>query len=349
MIATRTPFRVTLGGGGTDLPSFYKKHGGFILAMGLDKYMYVCLNRPIVEKRIILHYTKSESVEHVSDLRHELAREALKLHGIEHSMEISSLADIPASTGLGSSSCYLVGLLMALHAYRKDYISLRQIAEEACRIELDILKKGIGKQDQYMAAFGGMTVLDIARNGNVKVRQLSLSSWAIAELVSNCHIYYLQRKRDAAGVLEEQNRAMKEGSSDRRRVEESLLNILDLGKRILKAVEGEDFDAFGILMDEHWQNKRKLSQKISFKEVDDLYRLLKKDFGVLGGKIIGAGGGGFLMLYAPKKKKDLTEFMRRKGYSRLNYSIEFEGTKVVADLKDSRDLGEGHRSNGPKT
>src|SRR5437762_136485 len=150
MILTRTPFRVTLGGGGTDLPSFYEKHGGFILAMGIDKYMYVFLNRPIVERRIILHYTQSESVEHISALKHELAREALKAHNIEHSMEISSLADIPASTGLGSSSCYLVGLLMGLHAYRKDYIYLQEIAEEACHIELDILKKGIGKQDQYM-------------------------------------------------------------------------------------------------------------------------------------------------------------------------------------------------------
>ena len=349
MIVTRTPFRVTLGGGGTDLPSFYEKHGGFILAMGLDKYMYVSLNRPIVEKRIILHYTKSESVEHVSDLKHELAREALRLHGIEHSMEISSLADIPASTGLGSSSCYLVGLLMGLHAYRKDYISLQQIAEEACHIELDVLKKGIGKQDQYMAAFGGMTVLDIARDGKVKVKQISLSSWAIAELVSNCHIYYLQKKRDAIEVLDEQNRAMRTDSKDQSRVEESLLNIHDLGKRILKAIENEDFDAFGILMDEHWRNKRKLSKKVSFKEVDDLYEHLKKDFGVLGGKIIGAGGGGFLMLYAPKKKKNLTEYMSRKGFSRLNYQVEFEGTKVVADLKDSRDLGGGHKSNGPKT
>ena len=342
MIITRTPFRVTLGGGGTDLPSFYEKHGGFILAMGLDKYMYVCLNRPLVEKNIILHYTRSESVKHVSELKHELAREALRLNGIEHSMEVTSLADIPASTGLGSSSCYLVGLLTALHAYRKDYISIQKTAEEACRIELDILKKGIGKQDQYMAAFGGMTVLDISKAGSVTVRQLSLSSWAIAKLVSNSHIYYLQIKRDAAGVLEGQNKAMKKGSKDHARIEGSLLNIKDLGLRILKAVEGEDFDAFGRLMDEHWQNKRRLSKKISVPEVDRLYDHVKKEFGVLGGKIIGAGGGGFLMLYAPKKGQELTEFMRKKGYLRLNYNVEFEGSKVVTDLRSSQGLGEGH-------
>ncbi len=342
MIVSRTPFRVTLGGGGTDLPSFYEKHGGMILAMGLDKYMYVCMNRPLVEKRIILHYTKSESVEHVSELKHELAREAFRLHGIEHSMEVTSLADIPASTGLGSSSCYLVGLLVALHAYRKDYISLQSIAEEACHIELEVLKKGIGKQDQYMAAYGGMTVLDIAKDGKVKVRQLALSTWAIAELVSNCHIYYLQKKRDAVQMLEDQNQAMKKETKTRSQVEDSLLNIKDLGHRILKSVEEGDFDNFGLLMDEHWKNKKKLSDKISFKEVDDLYELVKKDHGVLGGKIIGAGGGGFLMLYTPKNGKQLTEFMMGKGYARLNYNVEFEGSKVVTDLRSSQGLGEGH-------
>jgi D-glycero-alpha-D-manno-heptose-7-phosphate kinase len=282
-------------------------------------------------------------VEHVGQLKNELAREALKLNRIEHSMEISSLADIPASTGLGSSSCYLVGLLMALHTYRKDYISLLEIAEEACRIELDVLSKGIGKQDQYMAAFGGMTVLDIARNGKVRVRQLNLSSWAIAELVSNCHIYYLQKKRDAIEVLEDQNRAMREKTVDSARVEESLLNIKDLGLRILKAIENEDFDSFGKLMDEHWQNKKKLSSKISYKEIDALYDHVKKEYDVLGGKIIGAGGGGFLMLYSPEKKKDLTAFMRTKGYFRLHYTVEFEGTKVVANLRQSQELGDGHR------
>ncbi len=313
-----------------------------ILAMGLDKYMYVCLNRPLVEKRIILHYTKSESVEHVSELKHELAREAFRLHGIEHSMEVTSLADIPASTGLGSSSCYLIGLLVALHAYRKDYISIQNIAEEACKIELEILKKGIGKQDQYMAAFSGMTVLDIAKNGQVKVRQLTLSSWAIAELVAKCHIYYLKTKRAAADILDDQNKAMQNKTSGGSIVEDSLLNIRDLGYRILKAVEKEDFDTFGILMDEHWKNKRKLSGKISFPEVDDLYELVKKEHGVLGGKIIGAGGGGFLMLYAPREGKELTEFMMQKGYARLNYNVEFEGSKVVTDLRSSQGLGEGH-------
>lgn len=337
MIVTRTPFRVTLGGGGTDLPSFYEKHGGFILAMGLDKYMYVSVNRPIVEDRIILHYTKSEIVENVNDLKHELAREALKLNKVEKSIEISSLADIPASTGLGSSSCYLVSLLMALHAYRKDYISLQDLAEEACHIELNTLGKRIGKQDQYMAAFGGMTVLDIAKNGKVNVRQLSLRPWAIAELVSNSHIYYLKVKRDAVEVLQDQDKAMREKTQVSSQVEDSLVQIKEIGARILKSIEDEDFDSFGRLMDEHWQNKKRLSAKISLSEVDVLYDHVKKEFGVLGGKIIGAGGGGFLMLYCPEKKKELTRFMQQKGYFRLPYNIEFEGTKVVANLRNTQE------------
>lgn len=345
MIVTRTPFRVTLGGGGTDLPSFYQKHGGFILAMGLDKYMYVFLNRPIVEKRIILHYTKSESVEHISELKHELAREALKLNQIESGIEISSLADIPASTGLGSSSCYLVGLLMAIHTYRKDYISLQEIAEEACHIELNILSKGIGKQDQYMAAFGGLTVLNIDKKGTVNVRQLNLSSGAITELISNSPIYYLQKKRDALEVLQEQDKAMKEKSQAREKVEQSLLNIKGIGLKILNAIEKEEFDTFGKLMDEHWQNKRKLSDKVSYSEVDELYEHVKKEFGVLGGKIIGAGGGGFLMLYCSEKKKELTEFMHKRGCPRLHYNIEFEGTQVVTNLRSSHELGMPHSWN----
>jgi D-glycero-alpha-D-manno-heptose-7-phosphate kinase len=338
MIVSRTPFRVTLGGGGTDLPSFYEKHGGFILAMGLDKYMYVVLNRPFVERKIILHYTKSEIVDHVKDLQHELAREALKLNGIEHSMEISSLADIPASTGLGSSSCYLVALLMAIHAYKKESIALQGLAEEACHIELDILEKGIGKQDQYMAAFGGLTVLDIAKDGLVKVRQLDLRPWATAELISNSHIYYLQKKRNTIEMLEDQNKALQTKKPDTSQVESSLLQIKDIGLRILKAIEIEDFDTFGRLMDEHWKNKRRLSAKISYSEVDELYDFVKKEYGVLGGKIIGAGGGGFLMLYCSGKRKELTEFMRSKGYFRLPYNIEFEGAKVVANLRNTQEI-----------
>lgn len=333
MIATRTPFRVTLGGGGTDLPSYYQEHGGFIFAMGLDKYMYVLVNRPAMGTSIRLHYSQAEVVEHVSQLRHELAREALRLHGIENQFEIASIADIPAGTGLGSSSAYLVGLLNAIHHYERDYISLQTLAEEACHIELDVLQEGIGKQDQYMAAFGGLAVLDIARDGKVKVRQVSLPSGAIAEFVANTHIYYTGSIRAAQEVLQDQDQAMKNRENPARaQVAGSLHAIKDLGYRILGAVEECDFDRWGCLLDQHWQQKKRLSSKISFGLVDEIYEEVKRNHHVLGGKIIGAGGGGFLMLYCPHHGTFLEKFMAKHGMPRLHYTIEMEGTRVVTQL-----------------
>ena len=333
MIVTRTPFRVTLGGGGTDLPSYYASHGGFIFAMGLDKYMYVVVNRPTVGRKIRLHYSQSEVVDRVGDLRHELAREALRAHGIEDSFEVASIADLPAGTGLGSSSCYLVGLLNALHHDRRDYVPLQSLAEEACHIELDILKEPIGKQDQYMATYGGLTVLDIARDGKVTVRQLRPSSSDIAELTAHTHIYYTGSERDAREVLQDQNAAMKSKESvDHARVADSLHRIKDLGYRILEAIEASNFDRWGELLDEHWQSKKKLSGKITLRAVDEIYDEVQDRFGVLGGKIIGAGGGGFVMFYCPRQHNALERFMLDRGMPRMHYTVEPEGTKVVAQM-----------------
>jgi D-glycero-alpha-D-manno-heptose-7-phosphate kinase len=339
VIVTRTPFRVTLGGGGTDLPSYYSQHGGFIFAMGLDKYMYVTVNRPIVGHKIRLHYSESEVVDHVDDLRHELAREALRAHGIEHTFEVASIADLPAGTGLGSSSCYLVGLLNALHHDRRDYVPLQALAEEACHIELNVLKEGIGKQDQYMAAYGGLTVLEIEKDGTVRVRQLTPSSGDVADLVASTHIYYTGSQRDAKEVLADQNTAMQEKESvDHQRVSDSLHRIKDLGYRILDAIENSNFDEWGRLLHEHWQNKKQLSKKVSFGKVDRIYEEVRANFNVLGGKIIGAGGGGFLMLYCSKYHTKLEQFMFDNGMPRMHYNVEPEGTKVVAQM------GQGFRS-----
>ena len=333
MIVTRTPFRVTLGGGGTDLPSYYSQHGGFIFAMGLDKYMYVLVNRPTVGSKIRLHYLQSEVVDDVNELRHELAREALRAHGVRYGFEVGSIADLPAGTGLGSSSCYLVGLLNALHHDRRDYVPLQALAEEACHIELDILKQPIGKQDQYMATYGGLTVLDIAKDGTVAVRQLRPSSSDIAEFVSHTHIYYTGAQRDAREVLRDQNVAMqKKENANHAQVSDSLSRIKDLGYRILEAIETSNYDSWGHMLDEHWQNKKKLSGKVSLAKVDAIYDEVRERFGVLGGKIIGAGGGGFLMLYCPTKNSRLERFMEGQDMQRMHYTIEPEGTKVVAQL-----------------
>ena len=332
MIITRTPFRVTLGGGGTDLPSFFERHGGFIFAMGIDKYMYVSVNPPGVDRKIRLHYTQSEVVDHVSEVRHELVREALRFHGIEDRMEISSMADLPAGTGVGSSSCYLVGLLAALHQFRRDYVSLEQLAEEACHIELSVLKKKIGKQDQYMASFGGLTVLDIAKDGTVDVKPVKMRGGALASFIAHTHVYYTGLVRDAQDVLVDQDAAMRSTASVRRMVEDSLSGIKELGYRILEAIQGEDFEQWGLLLHEHWVNKKRMSEKISVTWIDQLYDEVRDRFGVLGGKIIGAGGGGFLMLYCEKEPLKLEDFMLARGLPRLYYDIEPEGAKVVANL-----------------
>jgi D-glycero-alpha-D-manno-heptose-7-phosphate kinase len=341
VIITRTPFRVTLGGGGTDLPSYYGAHGGFIFAMGIDKYMYIMLNPPTMDDKIRLHYSRSETVDHVSELRHELAREALRLHGIERKIEISSMADLPDGTGLGSSSAYLVGLLTALHHYRRQYVTLDALAEEACHIELDVLGKGIGKQDQYLAVFGGLTVLEIARTGTVTVRSVRLPSGAVSDFVSNTHLYYTGHRRNAVEVLRDQNDAMRSKQAPRNgEVENSLHGIRELGYRILEAVEEENFDHWGALLHEHWMHKKRMSERISLTRVDEIYEHVRQYHGVLGGKLAGAGGGGFLMLYCPRNHKQLESFMADQGMPRLHYTLEYEGAKVVANLTSAPALRE---------
>ena len=333
MIVTRTPFRVTLGGGGTDLPSFYSKHGGSVLALGIDKYMYVALNVPYADRKIRLHYTDSEVVDRVSDLRHELAREALLMHEIADGVEVSSLADLPAGTGLGSSSCYLVGLLSAIRAYLGRPASVEELADEACRIELEILGKPIGKQDQYMAAAGGLTQLVIARDGTVEFERIGLPGYAIMELVSKTHLYFTNVSRATTGILAEQKQSLDAGTGN---VEQALCEILDLGKQISAAVRGQDFDSFGRLMHEHWLAKKRLSSRVTVPAMEDLYDYVRKHFGVLGGKVAGAGGGGFLMLYCPNQGNALTAFMASRGMSRLTYDAEFEGSRVLFNALGSR-------------
>jgi D-glycero-alpha-D-manno-heptose-7-phosphate kinase len=335
MIVTRTPFRLTLGGGGTDLPGFYERHGGYILALGIDKYMYVALNIPYADRKVRLHYLESESVDRVEDLRHDLAREALRAHGIGDAIDIASLADLPAGTGLGSSSCYLVGLLNALRTYLFRPVSAQALAEEACRIELDVLCKPIGKQDQYMAAFGGLTELVIDRLGRVSVERIPLPSYAVAEFVANTHMYYTNVQRPATDILSEQSSSLRAGRED---VETAMLRIMEIGRRIGDAFRDADFDRFGRLMHEHWMEKRRLSGRVTVPIVERLYDHVRDEFGVLGGKVAGAGGGGFLMLYCPRDGARLTQFMHEQGMARLTYDAEFEGSRVIANMLSARSV-----------
>jgi len=344
MIITRTPFRVTLGGGGTDLPSYYEKNGGFIFAMGINHYMYVTLHQSSVDRRVVLQYSKTEVVDHAKDIKHELAREALLRHGLESAVTIASQADLPAQSGMGSSSSYLIGLLSAIHSYKREYITVQELAEEACHIELNVLKKGIGKQDQYLAAFGGLTVMNIGKNGVVKVESIRLPGWTYAEFIANTHIYFIGNARSAEEILKNQDQAMKEGGGDARKtIQYSLDAIKELGYRILDAIKEGRLDDFGVMLDEHWQAKKRMSEKISLPHIDRLYDHVRKEFGVLGGKIIGAGGGGCLMLYCPKEHQKLAQYMQSMHMPRLDYSVAFEGSKVVTDLWSSKNMNLTHQ------
>ena len=328
MIVTQTPFRITLGGGGTDLPSFYRDHGGYILAVGIDKYMYLDVNAPIVDDKIRVRYAKAEIVDHVDQVQHTLAREAMKYFGIECGLEIVSIADIPAGTGLGSSSCYLVGLLKSLHALSRGPVAPQVLAEEACRIELDILKKPIGKQDQYMAAFGGLTELNIASDGQVTVNRIALPFETLEELESNMLIFYTGEMRDATAILSSQDKATRRNEAE---VVSSLLEIKDMGYEIRDSIMRGKLTRFGELMDLHWQAKKRLARGITNPRIDAWYELAKQH-GAIGGKITGAGGGGFLTLYCEQPKAALREALRDAGLRELNFRFEFEGSKVIFDI-----------------
>lgn len=337
MIMTRTPFRITLGGGGTDLPSYYSQFGGFVFSVTIDKYMYLHLNTPIVDDLIRLKYSKYEEVSDVKNINHPLAREALKSMGVKSAIEIQSMADIPAGTGLGSSGCYLVGLLNALHCYKNISASQQELAEKACHIEINILKESVGKQDQYTAAFGGFTVLNINKSGEVIVDKPIISEDIIDELESSLMIYYTHTTRAANEILKEQSQAASDKTSkSHETVVDSLHTIKDIGHKTLQAISKGNLDDFGNLMDLHWKTKKKLSGKITNSSIDELYELGLSN-GAIGGKLLGAGGGGFILFYCPKiYQLDLTNAMAESGMRRMRFKFDFDGSRVMMNIFNRR-------------
>ena len=330
MIITRTPFRITLGGGGTDLPSYYSKYGGFIFAAGINKYMFINLNRPIVDDLVRVKYSKSETVPHRNELQHDLAKEAMLMMEIDKALEIVSMADVPAGTGLGSSSCYAVGLLNGLHTMKREYVTLQTLAEEACNLEINRLGKPIGKQDQYMAAFGGLTVLEIKKDGNVIVKKTEVQEGIVGDLNRNLLMFYTNTQRDANEILSEQSRGAKE---EKKNVVENMHFIKDLGYKILDAAESGNITDIGLLFDEHWQYKKKISAKMSNPHFDRIYEIAKEN-GALGGKISGAGGGGFFLFYVEERHGKFSELMKSLGLREMKYRFDFEGTKVLVNFMD---------------
>lgn len=308
-----------------------------MLAVTIDKYMFINVNTPVVDDKIRVRYNKSELVNHVDEVEHTLAREAMKRFGLTKGVEIVSIADIPSGTGLGSSSCYLVGLLNALRALMQKPVPPQELAEEACEIELDILKKPIGKQDQYMAAFGGITSLSIDRSGAVCVERAPISTELVEELENNLLLFYTHETRDATAILSRQDESTRKKTGN---VSEYLQEIKDIGIEIRDEIVKGNLRRFGELMDVHWQTKKRLAQGITNPQIDSWYELARQN-GAIGGKISGAGGGGFLMLYCESDKRRLREAMRKAGLRELNFRFEFEGSKVVFDIV-SRDQRLAH-------
>ena len=330
MISTRAPLRVTLGGGGTDLQSYYGERGGFIFAMALDKYIHVTAHRPASQTSVVLHGPNPEVADSAWDVQHELMRAALLNHGLQDRFEAASIGDIAGGTGLGSSSCFLVSFLAALHALNGDIPDRQALAEEACKLEIDVLAKGIGKQDQYMAAFGGLTTLDIAPDGRVSVGKILLPADLEQAFIDQTHIYYTGLRRDASMILTEQNKAMSGHDAARHdQVAESLGAIKELGYRIRDAWIAGDLDGWGRMLHEHWLSKKRLSAKISWPAIDELYDHVRAEHGVVGGKVIGAGGGGFLMLFKPGDGAELEAYMADHHMPRLRYGVDRLGVQVL--------------------
>ncbi|RJR07486.1 galactokinase [Candidatus Parcubacteria bacterium] len=331
MIITRTPFRFTLGGGGTDLPSYYSKYGGFIFAAAINKYMLINLNRPIVDDLVRVKYTKSEMVEHREELKHDIAKEAMRMMEIENAIEIISMADVPGGTGLGSSSCYAVGLLNGLHVMKRKYIGLQELAEEACDLEINRLGKSIGKQDQYMAAFGGLTVLDIDKDGTVHVRSADISENVIDDLNRNLLMFYTYTSRNADAILSEQSIGARE---DKKNIVDNMHYIKEIGYKILEAVKSGNITDVGLLFDQHWDYKKKISSQMSNNHFDEIYRIAKEN-GALGGKITGAGGGGFFVFYVENNYDNFRRKMKEVGLREMRYRFDFEGSKVLVNFMNS--------------
>jgi D-glycero-alpha-D-manno-heptose-7-phosphate kinase len=324
MIITRSPLRISLGGGGTDLPSYYSKHGGFLIAAAIDKYVYVTVNRPFNEG-IYLKYASIEQVVNVEEVRHPIIREALdELKLRTPQIEITTLADIPSGTGLGSSGSFTTGLLKALLTHYRKNIQPMELAELASRIELEKLHEPIGKQDQYISAIGGITSFTFDRDGTVRSEPLQISTDTLHDLEDNLLLFFTGISRSAGSILSDQD---KKSKSNDLKMFENLHYIKDLGLRSRDALLAGDTSLFGGLMHEHWQHKRKRSQGISNDFINNAYDNAMAN-GAIGGKLVGAGGGGFLMFYAKEKSK-LRKAMRELNLEEVRFKFDFEGTKVI--------------------
>jgi D-glycero-alpha-D-manno-heptose-7-phosphate kinase len=324
MIITRSPLRISLGGGGTDLPSYYCNHGGFLIAAAIDKYVYITVHRRFVDG-FLLKYSQLEEAATIDEIKHPIIREALKLARIqERNLEIASMADIPAGTGLGSSGSFTTALLKALHTLRKNLVHPSELAEQACCIEMEKLHEPIGKQDQYIAAYGGLTCFEFLPDGQVHAAPLNISENTLLELEDNLLLFFTGYTRAASKILQEQDDKSTQLNGA---MLENLHFVKELGRQSQRALESNDLHEFARLMHAHWQRKKERSEIMTNVFINDSYDVAIAN-GALGGKLIGAGGGGFLMFYAEDKAR-LRNAMHDRGLAEVRFQFEPEGTKIL--------------------
>ena len=324
MVLTRSPLRISLGGGGTDLPSYYRAHGGFLISAAIDKYVFVSVIRPFTPG-IYLKYSRLEHVDRVDQVQHPIIRECLGMteRGIPQ-VEITTLADIPAGTGLGSSGSFTTALLKALYTYDRAFLHPADLARLACEVEIDRLKEPIGKQDQYIAAFGGITCFTFSQDDSVEAAPLTISPKTLLDLEDNLLLFFTGVHRSASAVLKDQDVRTRE--SDAQMIA-NLHTVKDLAVRSKRAMEEGRCAEFGEIMHEHWLNKKKRSEGMSTSTIDEWYDLGRAN-GAIGGKVVGAGGGGFLLFYAEDRGR-LRKAMARAGLEEVRFRFDFEGTKVL--------------------
>jgi D-glycero-alpha-D-manno-heptose-7-phosphate kinase len=324
MIITRSPSRISLGGGGTDLPSYYRQHGGFVISAAIDKYVYITLHDTFFEEAII-KYSQTERVMKTEEIRHPLIRESLLLAGVSaEGLEIASMSDIPAGTGLGSSGSFTTALLHALHTHRKTIVPKHELAEQACHIEIDLAHEPVGKQDQYIAAFGGITCFEFLPDDRVQVSALRMSGEALANLEDNLLLFFTGYTRSASQILADQDQRTR--SMDQSMID-NLHFVKELGYQSRSALEDGNLRRFAEIMHLHWEHKKKRSGGMSNSSIDEHYELARAN-GALGGKLIGAGGGGFLMFYTEDKTR-LRRAMLGAGLREVRFRFDFQGTTVV--------------------
>jgi len=323
MLISRTPMRISIGGGGTDLPSYYRRFGGFVISAAINRYIFIAINR-IFTNEYVLKYSALERVQRIEDIDHQILRETLLLHRLEPGVEICSLADIPAGTGLGSSGAFTVGLLRAIHAMKCEHVSAETIAEEACHVEIDVLGQPIGKQDQYIAAFGGLTCFEFDTAGKVTASRLNVSRETMADLNDHLVMFFTGYSRSASELLDDQKKRTDKGDEA---MMENLHHTKALGMRIRTALEDGDTRGFGTLMHEHWEHKRSRSAGMTNSCIDHWHKVAMAN-GAVGGKLIGAGGGGFLMFYADDPPR-LRKAMQSQGLAEVRFQFDHDGSTVV--------------------